>query len=609
MCGIIGISSASHPVQGMLLGSLKRMEYRGYDSAGICTLRHGKLFSCKRSGKLPGLQQALREAPLSGRIGIGHTRWATHGAANDLNAHPHLSDSVAVVHNGIIENHQCIRARLEQEGVTLLSETDSEVIPWLFSAHLARLSDPLVAWRKTLEELEGSYAILALQSHDARRLWFARRGSPLLLGRRTGAVFAASDAIALAGAVDEVQYLREGEFGCISDGDCLIYDAEGRPVDCSWQPMTADPIASGRDGFRHYMEKEIHEQPGVMGEILEAYVSDAEIRFPQAEFLHEKPLPDRIVMVACGTSYHAALTARYWLERFLAIPVEVDVASEYRYRDPVIGPNTWLFTLSQSGETADTLEALHLFKSHTPENPALVLCNVSHSSLARESDGMIELLAGPEIGVASTKAFTAQLLVLVLIVLLLARRSGSLSAQQCREHIQALTRLPAAMQLLVGASAEIAKVASLFTAVHGSIYLGRGPCFPLALEGALKLKEISYLHAEGYAAGEMKHGPIALIDEHLPVVIIAPRQYHLEKVLSNLSEVQARGGKVILLTDLADAEAAKYADSIITMPAGDYFTAPLLVAVPLQLLAYHVARLKGTDIDQPRNLAKSVTVE
>jgi len=610
MCGIIGISSASQTVQEMLLDSLKRMEYRGYDSAGICIRKNGKLDCRKCSGKLKRLESVLRKSPLSGHIGIGHTRWATHGAPNDVNAHPHLSDSVAVVHNGIIENHQSIRAMLKQKGAQFLSETDSEVIPWLLSSNLESTPDPVAAWRGTLEQLEGSYAILALlRDNAAKLLWFARRGSPLLLGRRKGVVFAASDAIALAGAANEVLYLGEGEYGYISNGSCEIYDADGQPVDCNWQVMTADPMTSAKGGFRHYMEKEIHEQPGVLAGILRSYVSDEEIRFQEASFLHEAPLPDRIVMVACGTSYHAALTARYWLERFLKIPVEVDVASEYRYRNPVIGPNTWMVTLSQSGETADTLEAMRLFKSHTPENPTLALCNVRHSSLTRESDGMIELLAGPEIGVASTKAFTAQLMVLALMVLLLAKRSGSLDDQQKRRYLQAFSDLIPAMSGLIETSPRIAEVATCFTTVYGTIYLGRGPCFPLALEGALKLKEISYLHAEGYAAGEMKHGPIALVDEHLPVVILAPRQYHLEKVLSNLQEVEARGAKVILLTDLAVEECSKYTNSVISIPEGNYFTTPLLVAIPLQLLAYHVARLKGTDIDQPRNLAKSVTVE
>jgi len=609
MCGIIGMVTRQQQVQDMLLNGLKRMEYRGYDSSGICT-RQNDMFDCRKcSGKLSKLEEALKDAPLQGSIGIGHTRWATHGAPTDSNAHPHVNDMVALVHNGIIENYQSIRSSLEKKGTRFLSETDSEAVPWLFCKHLEDAPDPLSAWRASLNLLEGSHAILALLRKDEKRLWFARRGSPLLLGRSDGAIYGASDAIALAGLADEVMYLDEGEYGYISLDGCEIYDANGTPVEPVWKEMPVNHVESGKGGFRYYMEKEIHEQPGVLADILNAYVHGSAISFPEATFLETSPLPDRIVIVACGTSYHAALTARYWFERFLNISVEVDVASEYRYRDPVIGSNVWLVTLSQSGETADTLEALRLFKSHTPDNPALVLCNVAHSSLARESDGIIELLAGPEISVASTKAFTAQLMALALMVLALARRSGGLNKASIREYLHSLHELVPAIGRLIGDAHGIAKLAAFFSPAHGALYLGRGPCFPSALEGALKLKEITYLHAEGYAAGEMKHGPIALVDEHLPVVVVAPQQYHLEKVLSNLQEVHARGAKVILLTDLARQNCPEYISGIISIPPGDYFTAPLLVAAPLQLLAYHVARLKGTDVDQPRNLAKSVTVE
>ncbi|MFQ5355182.1 MAG: glutamine--fructose-6-phosphate transaminase (isomerizing) [Mariprofundaceae bacterium] len=609
MCGIIGIITRQQQVQDLLLDALKRMEYRGYDSSGICTRQKNELDCRKRSGKLGNLEVALKESPLRGSIGIGHTRWATHGAPTDANAHPHVGDKVAAVHNGIIENYQSIRSSLEKKGTQFLSETDSETIPWLFCKHLESEPDPVSAWRASLDLLEGPHAILAMLRRGEKRLWFARRGSPLLLGRSNSIVYGASDAIALSGLADEVMYLNEGEYGYISLDGCEIYDASGIPVESAWKEMPVNHIESGRDGFRHYMEKEIHEQPGVLADILQAYVHDSVISFPEATFLETCPLPDRIVMVACGTSYHAALIARYWLERFLNISVEVDVASEYRYRNPIIGSNTWLVTLSQSGETADTLEALRLFKSHTPDNPVLVLCNVAHSSLARESDGIIELLAGPEISVASTKAFTAQLMILALMVLAMARRSGGLKENAIRKYLHSLHDLVPAIGGLIDDTHGIEELAAFFSSAHGALYLGRGPCFPSAMEGALKLKEITYLHAEGYAAGEMKHGPIALVDEHLPVVVIALQQYHLEKVLSNLQEVHARGAKVILLTDLARHNCPKYISGIISIPAGDYFTAPLLAAAPLQLLAYHVARLIGTDIDQPRNLAKSVTVE
>jgi len=608
MCGIIG-AVASRPVRDMLLSGLARMEYRGYDSAGICVRQDGDLVCCKRPGKLRELRAAVARGRFSGHLGIGHTRWATHGGATEFNAHPHLGGDVAAVHNGIIENHEALRRRLEGRGASFRSETDSEVIPWLFAEHRRDRADPLQAWRRTIAELEGTYAIVAIAREDRPRLWFARRGSPLLLGRAGDDVFAASDVLALAGLAEEVYYLGEGEYGHIGRGECAVFDAAGRPVSLRWQPMPAAAAHADKGGFAHYMLKEIHEQPRVLADILQAYATESGIRFPAADFVHAAPLPDRIVMVACGTSYHAALTARYWLEHHLKVPVEVDVASEYRYRDPVIGENTWLVTLSQSGETADTLEALRLFKRRTPQNLTLALCNVGHSSLTRESHGVIELLAGPEIGVASTKAFTAQLAVLALLTLTLAERSGAVDVGGLEGHLRALRRAVRDLAHLLERSEAIAELAPMFLSAHGALYLGRGPCFPLALEGALKLKEISYLHAEGYAAGEMKHGPIALIDERLPVVVLAPRRYHLEKVLANLSEVRARGARVVLLTDLDEKDWPDGVERVIHVPGGDEYTTPLLLAVPLQLLAYHVARAKGTDVDQPRNLAKSVTVE
>jgi len=606
MCGIIGALAREH-VRERLLAGLERMEYRGYDSAGICVIGPEGLACRKEPGKLSRLRASLAERPLAGHIGIGHTRWATHGAPTRENAHPHLGDGVAVVHNGIIENHEALRRELEGRGVTFCSETDSEVIPWLLSEAL-RDHEPDEAWQQLTARLEGAYAIAAIMERDAGQLWFARRGSPLLLGRSGDAVYAASDALALAGLADEVMYLEEGDAGWVSLEDVRIVDADGRVARRAWQDMPSAARSADKGGFAHYMEKEIHEQPRVLADILNAYVNDERIVFPSAPMLEADRPPARIVMVACGTSYHAALTARYWLERFLQIPVEVDVASEYRYRNPVIGPDTWLVTLSQSGETADTLEALRLFKARTPDNPALTLCNVPHSSLARESDGVIELLAGPEVGVASTKAFTAQLAALALMSLKLARRFGAMDATALAAHLEAMRRAVGGMNELLARADEVARLTPLFAGATGALFLGRGPCYPLALEGALKLKEISYLHAEGYAAGEMKHGPIALIDDRLPVVVLAPRQYHLQKVLSNLREVQARGARVILLTDAGDTR-PEGVDAVIELPEGDYFTTPLYAVIPLQFLAYHVARARGTDVDQPRNLAKSVTVE
>jgi len=606
MCGIIGIVARSN-VQDALLGALSRMEYRGYDSAGVC-LRHDGRFDCrKEAGKLHNLKLSLEENGLQGNAGIGHTRWATHGGPSSENAHPHLGDGVAVVHNGIIENHETLRQSLCADGVEFRSETDSEVIPWLLS-HELRQAGMREAWTRTVEQLEGAYAIVALRAEDDGCLWFARRGSPLLLGRSAEAVYAASDALALAGLASEILYLDEGDVGFVSL-DTVEIMQDGVLAQRDWKPMPLGQQAADKGGFDHFMQKEIHEQPRVIADILNHYVRGDAICFPDAAQLDHASLPNRIVIVACGTSYHAAMTARYWLERYLQVSVEVDVASEYRYRNPVIGPDTWLITLSQSGETADTLEALRLFKSRTPKNFALTLCNVSDSSLARESDGCIALLAGVEVGVASTKAFTAQLAVLSLLVLKIAGQSGVIGKSEVRQHLAALRQVVDGMHILLAQAADVRALCPMFADIHGVLFLGRGPCYPLALEGALKLKEISYLHAEGYAAGEMKHGPIALIDARLPVVVLAARQYHLQKVLSNLREVQARGAQVILLTDMSPQECPQDVDAVITLPEGDDFTTPLFAAIPLQFLAYYVARSRGTDVDQPRNLAKSVTVE
>jgi len=457
--------------------------------------------------------------------------------------------------------------------------------------------------------LKGAYAIGVVDQNDSDKIWYARKGSPLLLARNKHGNYIASDGLAVAGLASEVMYLDEGEWGYIRNDSVVVYNRDGEPVQHAWQALPYTGSSVGKGEYAHYMLKEIHEQPSVIANIVHAYADEEHIAFSHANFVDIGVLPERIVMVACGTSYHAALTARYWLERYLQIPVEVDVASEYRYRNPVIGDNTWLITLSQSGETADTLEALRLFKQRTPDNYTLAICNVASSSLVRESAGSIELCAGPEIGVASTKAYTAQLTVLALFSIKLAMRSNCLTQSAWKEHYQTLLDVSQGMNDLLHDKGEIAALVPLFANVHGALFLGRGPCYPLALEGALKLKEISYIHAEGYAAGEMKHGPIALIDEQLPVIVIAPRQYHLDKVISNLHEVKARGAKVILLTDADEEDYLKYADAVVKLPEGDFFTAPLLASIPLQLLAYEVAKSKGTDVDQPRNLAKSVTVE
>ena len=608
MCGIIGAIS-HHNIQNTLLQALKTMEYRGYDSAGICVAENEQLQTSKAKGKLVNLKSLLEQAPLTGNLGIGHTRWATHGVPEVRNAHPHQTENIAIVHNGIIENHKQLRASLIATGAVFSSDTDSETIPWLWQQEQAKNNDKETAFLNTLNQLEGAFAIAGIQAAD-NKLWFARRGSPLLLAKGNAGIFVASDALAVGTIASDVVYLQEGQWGWSDLANVFIFNADGSQADINWETMPEMVAATEKGPYTHYMLKEIHEQPRVFIDILNAYAPDKQnIHFPQASFIENDPLPARIIIVACGTSYHAALTARYWLERYLKIPVEVDVASEFRYRDPVIGDNTWFITLSQSGETADTLEALRLFKRQTPQNKTLVFCNVASSSMVRESDGVIELYAGPEIGVASTKAYTAQLLALALFSLKLASDAGVIPAKDTKQHIQKLFDASQGVADLLNNTSAFDTLTPLFSQAHGALFLGRGPCFPLALEGALKLKEISYLHAEGYPAGEMKHGPIALIDESLPVIVLALRQYHLDKVISNLHEVQARGAKVILVTDMEKNECPNNVDALIHIPEGDFFSAPLLASIPLQYLAYNVAKAKGTDVDQPRNLAKSVTVE
>ncbi len=608
MCGIIGAVGFNN-IQNILLQSLKSMEYRGYDSAGVC-IKHGQhLQTSKAKGKLINLEQLLEQTPLAGHLGIGHTRWATHGVPEVRNAHPHQTDNIAIVHNGIIENHKQLRESLIATGAVFSSDTDSETIPWLWQQERTKNNDPEVAFLHTLNQLEGAFAIAGIQTVD-NKLWFARRGSPLLLAKGEAGIFVASDALAVGTVASDVMYLQEGQWGWSDLDHVHIFNEDGSQATIQWEPMPEMLAATEKGPYAHYMLKEIHEQPRVFLDILNAYAPDKQnIHFPQASFIENDPLPVRIIIVACGTSYHAALTARYWLERYLKIPVEVDVASEFRYRDPVIGDNTWFITLSQSGETADTLEALRLFKRQTPQNKTLVFCNVASSSMVRESDGVIELYAGPEIGVASTKAYTAQLLALALFSLKLATGAGAIKPEDTHQHIQHLFDASQGVADLLNNTPVFDKLTPLFSQAHGALFLGRGPCYPLALEGALKLKEISYLHAEGYPAGEMKHGPIALIDKNLPVIVLALRQYHLDKVISNLHEVQARGAKIILITDIPEHEYPNNVDAVIHIPEGDFFSAPLLASIPLQYLAYNVARFKGTDVDQPRNLAKSVTVE
>ncbi len=606
MCGIIGIIS-EHEVAPLILEGLRRLEYRGYDSAGIATLDGGRIVRRRALGKLAVLSDMLVRKPLAGKIGIGHTRWATHGAPSVTNAHPHVAGPVAVVHNGIIENHREIRAELEAAGADFASETDTECIAALAAHHLGQGMDPVAAAMATIDRLEGAYALLFLFEGVDDMLIAARHGSPLVIGHGEGEMFVGSDALALAGFTDRITFLEEGDRAIISREGAEILDHEGRPAERAPRRLSLDLGAIDKGGHRHFMAKEIAEQPHVIADALAHYLRpDGTIALPA-----EMPDPaalDRLVCVACGTAHYAAHVARYWFEELARMPVDLDVASEFRYRNPPLPPRTAAVFISQSGETADTLSAMRALEGRVTARLAVV--NVPESSIAREADCVLPILAGPEIGVASTKAFTAQLLVLLLMAIEAGRRRGHLAADKATELVEALRALPGLMNAALSREGRIESVARALASASDILFLGRGRMYPLALEGALKLKEISYIHAEGYAAGELKHGPIALVDRSLPVVVFAPRDELFEKTMSNVSEVVAREGRIILVTDEAGAaEGCDLVSHCIRMPGIHPVLAPLLYAIPAQLLAYHVAVHKGTDVDQPRNLAKSVTVE
>ena len=607
MCGIIGIVG-KEDVAERLLDGLKRLEYRGYDSAGIATIHDGAIERRRAEGKLVNLSGELRDEPLPGTTGIAHTRWATHGAPTTSNAHPHATEEVALVHNGIIENFKPLREELLAKGRHFDSETDTEVVAHMVSDLVEQGASPQDAVAKVLPRLHGAFALAILFRKHPGLLIGARLGSPLVVGYGDGETYLGSDALALAPLTQRIAYLEEGDWVVITHDGAQIYDRDNNPVE---RPITISGVSGAlidKGNHRHFMQKEIYEQPVVVAQTLRSYLRRIENQVSLPDMNFDLGGVKRVTIVACGTSYYAGLVAKYWFEKFARIPVDIDVASEFRYRDPVLEEGGLALFISQSGETADTLAALR----HAREQKQIiaVVVNVPTSSMAREADLLLPTHAGPEIGVASTKAFTCQLAVLAALAANLARANGRLSAQEEAEIVWHLSEAPAAMNQALAHDAEIEAMAHLIAPARDVLYLGRGPDYPMALEGALKLKEISYIHAEGYAAGEMKHGPIALIDDAVPVIVIAPSGPLFEKTVSNMQEVQARGGKVVLISDAEGiAQAGEGCMATIEMPKVHPLIAPLVYAVPVQLLAYHVAVAKGTDVDQPRNLAKSVTVE
>jgi glucosamine--fructose-6-phosphate aminotransferase (isomerizing) len=608
MCGIVGILGRA-PVAEQLVDSLKRLEYRGYDSAGVATLEGDHLDRRRAEGKLKNLEAKLRAQPLMGLSGIGHTRWATHGKPTENNAHPHAADNVVVVHNGIIENFRELRQILEQQGAKFSSETDTEVVAHLVNSYLLKGASPQEAVKASLPQLRGAFALAFLFKGHHDLMIGARKGSPLAIGHGDGEMYLGSDAIALAPFTDTISYLEDGDWVVLSREIGVIYDSHNNVVNRDVLKSGASSFLVDKANYRHFMAKEIHEQPEVVGHTLARYVDMAteRVSLPLKLPFDFKDI-QRISIVACGTASYAGFIAKYWFERLSRVPVELDVASEFRYREAPLRKGDLAIFISQSGETADTLAALRYAKSQGVHTLSVV--NVPTSTIARESETVLPTLAGPEIGVASTKAFTCQLMVLAAIAVAAGKARGELSDTDEAKLVHGLVEIPRLMAAALGTEPQIEKLARDIAKCRDVLYLGRGTSYPLALEGALKLKEISYIHAEGYAAGELKHGPIALIDENMPVVVIAPFDRVFEKTVSNMQEVAARGGNIILMTDAKGAAEATI-ESLVTIVLPDMnatFT-PMVYAVPVQLLAYHTAVVMGTDVDQPRNLAKSVTVE
>ena len=608
LCGIVGILGRE-PVAGQLVDALKRLEYRGYDSAGVATLERGTLTRRRAEGKLKNLEQRLASEPLNGTIGIGHTRWATHGKPTELNAHPHATDRVAVVHNGIIENFRELREALSKSGIKFGSETDTEVVVHLVTQEMNKGKSPAQAVEATLSQLRGAFALAFLFAGEDDLLIGARKGSPLAVGHGNGEMYLGSDAIALAPFTDTITYLDDGDWAVVTHKSIEIRNEKGKRVDRATVKTTASAALVDKGNHKHFMAKEIHEQPEVVGHTFAHYIdmTAERVELPEKLPFDWRKL-GRLSISACGTAFYAGLVAKYWFERFARLSVEIDIASEFRYREAPLTPGDLAIFISQSGETADTLATLRYAKQN--KQHILSVVNVPTSTIARESDVVMPTLAGPEIGVASTKAFTCQLATLACIAVAAGRARGVLSEADEQKLVRALIEVPRHMAAALALEPQIEELAQTLAKCSDVLYLGRGTSFPIAMEGALKLKEISYIHAEGYAAGELKHGPIALIDETMPVIVIAPYDQVFEKTVSNMQEVAARGGRIILMTDPRGSAAATI-DSTVTLTLPDMASTvtPLVYAIPVQLLAYHTAAAIGTDVDQPRNLAKSVTVE
>lgn len=607
MCGIIGIIGQNAAVPNVVEG-LRRLEYRGYDSAGVAMLVNGGIDRRRAEGKLKNLEAVLQADPLNGDVGIGHTRWATHGIPNEANAHPHMTGRVAMVHNGIIENFQELKTELTAKGHVFASDTDTEAVVHLITAYLDEGLSPIEATAKALDRLHGAFALAIIFAGEHDLMIGARRGSPLAVGFGDGEMYLGSDAIALSHLTNRVMYIEDGDWVVLCKDGAEVFDEAGTPVE---RPIRISDLSSasvGKGGYAHFMLKEIYEQPQVIGDTLSGFInpSDRTITMPDLPF--DLAGITRLTMVACGTSFYACQTARYWIEKLAQIPVEVDVASEFRYRDAPLPEGGAALFVSQSGETADTLAALRHAREKGQHIISIV--NVAESTIARESDATLLTYAGPEVGVASTKAFTTQLVVLACLSIAMGRAKGAITHDCEARLMEALIEVPARAADVLNHDEHLKELAKEVAKARDVLYLGRGSAFPIAMEGALKLKEISYIHAEGYAAGEMKHGPIALIDKDVPVIVIAPTDELFEKTASNMQEVIARGGRVIFLSDEPGAEKlGALAAATIALPQVDPFVAPILYAIPVQLLAYHTACIKGTDVDQPRNLAKSVTVE
>jgi glutamine---fructose-6-phosphate transaminase (isomerizing) len=609
MCGIVGYIGHREAAP-LILDSLRKLEYRGYDSAGIAVLNDGQVTIRRCEGKLNNLETMLNRQPMSGAIGIGHTRWATHGRPSETNAHPHRAGDVVVVHNGIIENYLELKEALGKRGTHFSSETDTEIVAHLVAEKVERGVDFLDAVRRTLREIHGSYALLFLNRRDPKRLIVAKNSTPIVIGWGEGETFIASDIPALLDYTRRVTFLEDGEIGEVTLGSYHLFDGKGKAIQRPVKEITWDAVAARKGGFPHFMLKEIHDQPRALADtfrgrisLKDGQVSLEDIKLTASQVKNIK----RFHLVACGTAWHACLVGKFMLEEIAGIPAEVDYGSEFRYRSPLMDPKSVLLMVSQSGETADTLAAIEI--AHAKKAKILSICNVIDSSIPRKSDGVLYTHAGPEISVASTKAFSTQLTALYLLAVALGRLNGKLKPMDAKKLLRDLMYLPKWVEQALEVEGQVKELARELMHSQDFLYLGRGINYPIALEGALKLKEISYIHAEGYPAGEMKHGPIALIDEKMPVVVLAPRDRYFQKTMSNLKEVESRGGKVVVLTDDAKTASEIAAYRFLTLPKASHYLTPIVMTIPLQLLAYYIAVHRGTDVDQPRNLAKSVTVE